>query len=88
MLETDTANLTIGSAQVQTAGAAIAASEGYGLNLSAINTSEGEGEFFEEDDIAQFTTTSSGFSGVVDINDEGTTTPNQALAGTYRRLHP
>ena len=83
MLETDTANLTIGSAQVQTAGAAIAASEGYGLNLSAINTSEGEGEVFEEDDIAQFTTTSSGFSGVVDINDEGTTTPNQALAGTY-----
>jgi len=53
------------------------------MNLSAINTSEGEGEFFEEDDIAQFTTTSSGFSGVVDINDEGTTTPNQALAGTY-----
>jgi len=52
-------------------------------NLSAINTSEGEGNFFEEDDIAQFTTTSSGFSGVVDINDEGTTTPNQALAGNY-----
>lgn len=82
LLEIDGANLTVGAAFAQTAGAAIAASQNYGLNLSAINTNNGAGDF-EEDDIAQFLTTSSGFNGIVDINDEGDLTPAQPLAGTY-----
>ncbi len=81
ILEIDGANLTVGAAFAQTAGAAIAASQNYGLNLSAIDTNGGEGDF-EEDDIAQFLTTSSGFSGIIDINDEGTTTFDQGLTGT------
>jgi hypothetical protein len=83
LLEIDGANLTVGAAFAQTAGAAIAASQNYGLNLTATNTSNGAGAFFEEDDIAQFLTSSSGFSGIVDINDEGTTTFDQPLTGTY-----
>jgi len=47
MLETDTANLTIGSAQVQTAGAAIAASEGYGLNLPRSIPAKAKGNFLK-----------------------------------------
>lgn len=65
MLETDSLALTTGVAYAQTS-KTFAASQGYGLNLSAFNTGG-----FEEDDIAEFATTTSGFSGLVDINDEG-----------------
>jgi len=66
----------LGSALPQTS-TTFAASEGYGMNLTGVNTNS------EEDDIAEFTTTSSGFSGIVDFNDQGATTPNQSLTGTY-----
>jgi hypothetical protein len=82
MLETDGLNVTAGAAYVQTAGSALAASQAYGFNLSAFNTGG-----FDENDIAQFTTTSTGFSGVVDINDNsGSGTiglASQTLGGTY-----
>ncbi len=78
MLETDSATVTLGTAYAQTS-VALAASQNYGLNLSAFNTSGG----FEEDDIAQFTTTSTGFTGVVDINDDASLSPGQALSGSY-----
>lgn len=83
MLEADSLSVTSGAAYAQTPGAALAASQPYGLNLSAFNTSGP----FEENDIAQFTTTSSGFTGVIDINDNfgsGTTSlSSQTLGGTY-----
>jgi hypothetical protein len=42
---------------------------------------------FEEDDIAEFQTTSSSFTpGIVDINDEGTTSYKQAFSATYSPL--
>lgn len=78
MLETDAATVTTGAAYAQTS-TAFAASAGYGLNLSAFNTSGG----FEEDDIAEFTTTTTGFSGIVDINDDSSLSLGQALTGTY-----
>jgi len=83
MLEIDTANLTSGAAYAQTTGAALAASQNYGFNLSAFNTSGP----YEEDDIAQFLTTSTSFSGAIDINDNyfsgAPTLPSAALVGTY-----
>jgi hypothetical protein len=68
--------VTVGTGFVQTS-TSIAASQGFGMNLSAINTSS------EEDDIAEFTTTSAGFTGIVDVNDQGSTTFKQALNGSY-----
>jgi hypothetical protein len=81
LLENDGAGVTIGAAFVQT-GTTLAGSQGYGLNLSATNLNNGPGTFFEEDDIAEFVTTSSSFSGFVDINDEFSTSPQQALSGS------
>jgi hypothetical protein len=81
LLEIDGAGITGGVALVQSS-TSLAVSQGYGLNLSAVNTS-GVSGFFEEDDIAEFTTTSAGFSGIVDFNDEGTLAFGKALAGTY-----
>jgi hypothetical protein len=88
MLEIDGSNLTVGAGQTQQAGAALAASQALGFNLSAVNISGGAGALYEEDDIAQFTTTSSGFTGAIDINDEGTLSPGQALVGSYTLASP
>jgi len=75
--------VTLGAAFVQTS-TSLAASQGYGMNLSAINIPGGNfAAPFEEDDIAEFVTTSTGFSGIVDINDEGTITPRVSLRGSY-----
>jgi hypothetical protein len=73
--------VTQGAAFVQTS-TTLAATQGYGLDLSAINTNAG-GTPFEEDDIAEFVTTSSGFNGLVDVNDEGSTFNPQTLNGSY-----
>jgi len=77
MLETDSLAITAGTAYAQT-GQTIQASQGYGLNLSGSNSGG-----FEEDDIAEFTTTSTSFSGLVDLNDQGSLTSDKALTGTY-----
>jgi hypothetical protein len=83
MLEMDHAAVTAGVAYAQQVGAAIAPAQAYGLNLSAFNIAGPN----VEDDIAQFTTTSTGFSGIVDINDNfgvGTVlSPDLSLSGTY-----
>ena len=81
LLETDSGALTSGTGYAQTS-TTLAASQGYGLNLSAINLGSGLGTF-EEDDIAEFTTTSTGFSGFVDLNDQGTLTFDKSLTGSY-----
>jgi hypothetical protein len=78
ILEIDSLNISLGAAYAQSS-QTIGASQNYGLNLSAFNTS---GDF-EEDDIAQFATTSSGFNGIVDINDDTDLSFDLALAGTY-----
>jgi hypothetical protein len=84
LLEIDGLGITTGAAFLQSA-TTLAASQGFGLNLSAINAGNGSGAF-EEDDIAEFTTTGSGFSGIVDINDQGTAGSSnfdQVLTGSY-----
>ncbi|MGA2967081.1 MAG: hypothetical protein ABSD64_12785 [Terriglobales bacterium] len=82
MLEADHANVTSGAGYAQQTGATLAASQNFGLNLSAIDLGNGSG-IYEEDDIAQFLTTGSGFSGAVDINDGGETYFGQSLDGAY-----
>lgn len=85
MLEIDsgiTNAVTSGVAYAQSA-TSVTASQGYAFNLSAINLNTGGASFFEEDDIAEFATTGTGFSGVVDVNDESTLSFQQALSGTY-----
>ncbi|HEV2395444.1 MAG TPA: hypothetical protein VGS27_00700 [Candidatus Sulfotelmatobacter sp.] len=79
MIEIDGNGVTSGVAFAQSS-TALAASQGYGMNVSAENQNLG----LEEDDIAEFTTTNSSFSGVVDVNDEGQqVVPNQRFTGTY-----
>ena len=83
LVEVDGGGITSGVALAQTS-TSFAAAQGYGLNLSATNMTAG----LEEDDIAEFTSTASGFSGLIDFNDQGTLTPNQSLSGTYASLTP
>jgi hypothetical protein len=73
--------ITGGVALPQGTPTTIATSQGYGLNLSAING--GGSSLFEEDDIAQFVLDSNdNYKGAEDINDEGSTTPNVSFTGT------
>jgi hypothetical protein len=87
LLEIDNSGLLSGVAFAQTAGATLSSSQGYGLGLTGINIGGLNGSF-EEDDIAEFTTTSTGFSGLIDINDEGTLSSDQNFTGTYTADSP
>jgi hypothetical protein len=82
ILETDTLNVTLGSAFAQTGGT-FGASQNYGLNLNAFNVQN----TYAENDIAQFLNTSTTFKGVVDINDDygngSGSLVTQQLQGTY-----
>ena len=83
LLEIDSAGVTGGVAFAQTA-TSFAASQGYGLNLTAINGGNGSGEF-EEDDIAEFTVNADNtFKGLEDINDEGSGASGQAFSGKLK----
>jgi hypothetical protein len=74
LLEIDEGGITTGAAYAQNASATLAASQGYGLNLSGINLTESAsaGGLVEVDDIAEFTTSSSGntITGVIDENSD------------------
>jgi hypothetical protein len=81
LLQVDTelaAGTTSGMALQQTSGAAIAATQGYGLN----NSGEDVINDVELDAIAQFTTTSTGMTGLLNLND-GLTISTQNVNGTY-----
>jgi hypothetical protein len=78
LVEIDGNGVTSGVAFSQTS-TALAANEGYAFGLAAVNLQQG----FREDDIAQFTTTSTSFKGVIDYNDQGSTSFRQTLNGTY-----
>jgi hypothetical protein len=86
ILEIDNGGMTDGTAYAQTAGAALASSQGYGMNLSGLvlqNTISGQ-TTTEEDDIAEFTNTNNTLSpGVIDFNDTGSTTFGQKFSSTY-----
>jgi hypothetical protein len=74
LIEIDSSGETVGTAFAQS-NTALAASTGYGMNLSGTNNEGGGGGLFEEDANAEFTTTSTGFSGAIDINDNGVSNP-------------
>ncbi|MGP0020576.1 MAG: hypothetical protein ACLPHP_18550 [Candidatus Sulfotelmatobacter sp.] len=75
---TGNSGVTSGVALAQTEGAAIAATQGYGLN----NTGEDVVGPAELDEIAQFTTTSTGMTGVLNDND-GFALGSSNVNGTY-----
>jgi len=77
LVEIDGGGVTSGVAFSQSS-TALAANEGYGFGLTAANASG-----FREDDIAELSLTSSSFSGIIDFNDQGSTTYGQAISGTY-----
>jgi hypothetical protein len=85
LIEVDGVGITAGNALVQT-NTSLASAQGYGVDISALNI--GTGTIYEEDDIAEFTSTSTGFSGLVDVNDEGQTTGNNppTFDGTYSSI--
>src|SRR5258708_157164 len=75
LLEVDSFGLLQGAAYAQMA-TSFAASQGFGLNLSGTNGAE-------VDDIAEFTTSSTNISGILDENDLGTPYVPETLSGTY-----
>jgi hypothetical protein len=83
LVEVDSAGITAGVAMAQSS-TSFAASKGYGLDLSAINF--GGTSFFQEDDIAEFTSTSSALNGLLDTNDQGTLTTGQTFNASYASL--
>jgi hypothetical protein len=83
LLESDSSGFLIGAALPQS-NTTFASGQGYGMNVAALNVQSGA----EEDDIAEFTTTNTGFSGLVDFNDQGSITFDQTLTGTYQADTP
>jgi hypothetical protein len=89
LLEIDTTSPGIlnGAANAQTPGAALATSQGYGLNLTGINLGGATGSPEEVDDIAEFTANSTGATaiGLIDENYAPGGLPifDQKLNGTY-----
>ncbi len=87
LLEIDNSGISVGAAYPQTAGAALAASQGYGMNLSGVNLAS-TGGAVEVDDIAEFTAASGGVlsNGIIDENFDPGGSPTLGVAlssGTY-----
>jgi hypothetical protein len=85
LLEVDTglgAGVTAGSAMAQTSGATgLAASQGYGMNLTGVDLVNGGVPL---DQIAQFNTTSTSLTGLIDENDFTVSNPGTTnLTGSY-----
>ena len=70
---------TTGVALTQTTGASIAASQGYGMNLTGVDIFNGP----EIDEVAEFKTTSTGLTGLLDENDFTFTLGTFNFNGTY-----
>ena len=83
MLESDSLDTTIGTAYAETTGATLSTSQGYGLNLSAFNTSGG----FAENDLAEFASVSGTYTGGIDISDDDgagiNLTPNEKFVVSF-----
>jgi hypothetical protein len=87
LLEIDGLGVTSGAAYSQTS-TTLAAAQEYGLNLSDLYLNEvavvNGVVSFEEDGIAEFTTTTSGLSGLVDLNPGGgVLTFDKTLTGSF-----
>ena len=76
MLEIDDGGMTNGIAYPQSA-TTLASGEGYGMNLSGTTSSSAE------DDLAEFTNNNGAFSGIIDFNDQGTTSFKNTFSANY-----
>jgi hypothetical protein len=81
-LEIDDAGFTDGVAYPQSSGVTFASGVGYGMDLTGTNAGNGSGSL-EEDDIAEFTNSSGTLTGLIDFNDQGSTSFAQTYAATY-----
>jgi hypothetical protein len=73
---------TSGVALLQTSGAAIAASQGYGMDLTGVDVFNGP----EVDEIAEFNATSTAMTGFIDENDLTISLGTANLSGAYTPL--
>lgn len=80
LLEIDNGGTTTGIAYAQSA-TSLSTAQGYGMNLAGVNF--GNLSAFEEDAIAEFTNNNGSFTGLIDFNDQGATTPNQKFTSSY-----
>jgi len=76
MLEIDNGGMTNGIAYSQTA-TTLASGEGYGMNMAGVTTNSAE------DDIAEFINNNGSFSGIIDINDQGSTSFKNSFSAGY-----
>lgn len=76
LLEIDDAGSTNGIAYPQSA-TTLASGVGYGMNLTGATSNSAE------DDVAQFTNNNGVFNGIIDINDQGTTSFRNTFSGNY-----
>jgi hypothetical protein len=79
LLEIDGGGTTSGIAYLQGPSPTLASGQGYGMNLSGANFTLGA----EEDDIAEFTNNNGTFTGRVDFNDQGSTSPDLTFSSAY-----
>jgi len=82
MLEIDDAGMTNGVAYAQTA-TALASGEGYGLNQTGIFLDSAQQSSTAEDDIAEFTNNNGRFTGIIDINQQGSTFFKNSFSADY-----
>jgi len=75
LVEVDGNGVTSGVGFTQST-TALAANEGYGFDLTAVGQST-------EDDIAEFSATTTTLTGVIDVNDQGSTSFKNKLTGNY-----
>jgi hypothetical protein len=76
LLEIDDGGSTNGIAYPQSA-TSLASGVGYGMNLTGVTSSS------TEDDVAEFTNNNGVLNGIIDINDQGTTSFRNVFSGTY-----
>jgi hypothetical protein len=78
MLEIDDGGMTNGIAYAQTA-TSLASSQGYGMNLTGANVNSSSAE----DDIAEFTNNNGNLAGIIDINQQGSTSFKNTFGANY-----
>jgi hypothetical protein len=79
ILEIDDGGMTNGIAYPQSA-TSLASGEGYGMNLSGVSFSSSSSA---EDDIAQFTNNNGALTGIIDFNDQGSTSFKNTFSADY-----
>lgn len=76
MLEIDDGGMTNGIAYLQSA-TTLASGEGFGMGLSGVTSNSAE------DDIAEFTNNNGRFTGIIDFNDQGSTSFKNSFSADY-----